>query len=58
MRIIVCGAGQVGSGIAERLSAEGNDVSIIDASEALVDRANEVLEVRALQGNAAHPDLL
>ncbi len=58
MRIIVCGAGQVGSGIAERLSAEGNDVSIIDASEALVDRANEVLEVRALQGNAAHPDVL
>ncbi len=58
MRIIICGAGQVGTGIAERLSAEGNDVSIIDASEALVERANEVLEVRAIQGNAAHPDVL
>lgn len=58
MKIIVCGAGQVGTGIAERLSAEGNDVSIIDASEALVARANEVLEVRAVQGNAAHPDIL
>lgn len=58
MKIIVCGAGQVGSGIAERLSAEGNDVSIIDASEALVERANEVLEVRAIHGNAAHPDIL
>ena len=58
MKIIVCGAGQVGTGIAERLSAEGNDVSIIDASEALVERANEVLEVRAIQGNAAHPDIL
>jgi trk/ktr system potassium uptake protein len=58
MKIIVCGAGQVGSGIAEKLSAEGNDVSIIDASEALVERANEVLEVRAIHGNAAHPDVL
>lgn len=58
MRIIICGAGQVGTGIAERLSAEGNDVSIIDASEALVERANEVLDVRAIQGNAAHPDVL
>lgn len=58
MKIIVCGAGQVGSGIAERLSAEGNDVAIIDASESLVDRANEVLEVRAIHGNAAHPDVL
>ncbi len=58
MKIIVCGAGQVGTGIAERLSAEGNDVSIIDASEALVERANEVLEVRAIHGNAAHPDVL
>ncbi len=58
MKIIVCGAGQVGSGIAERLSLEGNDVSIIDASEDLVERANEVLDVRAYQGNAAHPSVL
>ncbi|MCH9807351.1 MAG: Trk system potassium transporter TrkA [Alphaproteobacteria bacterium] len=58
MKIIVCGAGQVGFGIAERLSSEGNDVSIIDASEDLVTRANEVLDVRAFQGNAAHPDVL
>lgn len=58
MKVIICGAGQVGSGIAERLSAEGNDVSIIDANPALVDRANNMLEVSALAGNAAHPDVL
>src|SRR5690606_1714667 len=58
MKVIICGAGQVGSGIAERLSAEGNDVSIIDANQALVDRANNLLEVSALAGNAAHPDVL
>lgn len=58
MKVIICGAGQVGSGIAERLAAEGNDISIIDADVELVERANDVLEVRALRGNAAHPDVL
>ncbi len=58
MRVIVCGAGQVGFGIAERLAAEGNDVSIIDSSPELVQRANDVLDVRAIQGNGAHPDVL
>lgn len=58
MKVIICGAGQVGSGIAERLSVEGNDVSIIDASPKLVERANEALEVSAIAGNAAHPDVL
>lgn len=58
MKVIICGAGQVGFGIAERLSAEGNNVSIIDASPGLVERANDVLEVSAIAGNAAHPDVL
>ena len=30
MKVIICGAGRVGYGIAERLSEEGNDVSVID----------------------------
>ena len=58
MKVIICGAGQVGLGIAERLAAEGNDVSIIDINPALVQRANDVLEVRATLGNGAHPDVL
>jgi trk system potassium uptake protein TrkA len=58
MKVIICGAGQVGTGIAERLSAEGNDISIIDSSPDLVQRANDILEVRAIQGNAAHPDVI
>jgi trk system potassium uptake protein TrkA len=58
MKVIICGAGQVGLGIAERLASENNDVSIIDSQASLVDRANEMLEVRAIQGNGAHPDVL
>ncbi|MGB3720130.1 MAG: Trk system potassium transporter TrkA [Proteobacteria bacterium] len=58
MKVIICGAGQVGFGIAERLAAEGNDVSLIDVNPALVERANDVLDVRATVGNGAHPDVL
>ncbi len=58
MKVIICGAGQVGIGIAERLAAEGNDVSIIDINPELVQRANDALEVRATVGNGAHPDVL
>ena len=36
MRVLICGAGQVGYGIAERLAAEDNDVSVIDSSPQLV----------------------
>jgi len=58
MRILICGAGQVGFGIAERLSGEGNDVSIIDQDPALVRRIGDLLDVRAFIGNGAHPDML
>jgi trk system potassium uptake protein TrkA len=58
MKVVICGAGQVGLGIAERLAAEGNDVSIIDVRAELVQRANDMLEVRAICGNGAHPDVL
>lgn len=58
MKVIICGAGQVGLGIAERLAAEGNNVAIIDSSLELVQRANDMLDVRAIWGHGAHPDVL
>ncbi|PKQ01856.1 MAG: hypothetical protein CVT73_21290, partial [Alphaproteobacteria bacterium HGW-Alphaproteobacteria-12] len=32
MKVIVCGAGQVGFGIARQLASEQNDVTVIDQS--------------------------
>jgi len=58
MKVIICGAGQVGFGIAERLAAEGNDISIVDTRAELVQRANDTIDVRAYVGNGAHPDVL
>jgi trk system potassium uptake protein TrkA len=58
MKIIICGAGQVGYGIAERLSFEGNDVSVIDSSASLVQNIQDKLDVRGYHGHGSHPDML
>lgn len=58
MRIIISGAGQVGYGIAERLSLEGNDITVIDRSAELVTKIRETLDARGVVGHGAHPDIL
>ena len=58
MKIIICGAGQVGYGIAERLAKEGNDVSVIDSSAELVQNIQDKLDVRGYHGHGSHPDIL
>ncbi|WP_306119906.1 MULTISPECIES: Trk system potassium transporter TrkA [unclassified Roseitalea] len=58
MRVIICGAGQVGFGIAERLSSEDNDVSVIDTSHDLIARVRDTLDVRGVVGHGSHPDVM
>lgn len=58
MKIIVCGAGQVGSQIARHLSGEANEVVIIDMDPALVRRVTEAYEVGGVVGFASHPEVL
>lgn len=58
MRVIICGAGQVGYGIAERLSAEHNDVSVIDTSPELIQSVRDNLDARGFVGHGSHPDML
>ncbi|MCD2182198.1 Trk system potassium transporter TrkA [Rhizobium sp. GN54] len=58
MKVIICGAGRVGYGIAERLSQEDNDVSVIDISPALIAAITETLDVSGVVGHGAHPEVL
>ena len=46
MRVVICGAGQVGYGIAEKLAAEQNDVSVIDSSPRLINVASAAGRLR------------
>ncbi len=58
MKVIICGGGQVGYGIAERLASEQIDVSIIDTSVELIRNIRDNLDVRAFVGHGAHPGVL
>ncbi|MGL4280596.1 MAG: Trk system potassium transporter TrkA [Albidovulum sp.] len=58
MKVIICGAGQVGWQIARHLAGERNDVTIIDTDADLVRRATESLDVQGVAGFASYPDVL
>jgi len=58
VKVIICGAGQVGTSIARYLATEANDVTVIDESSDLVQRISDQLDVRGLVGHASHPDTL
>lgn len=48
----------MGYGIAERLSREGNEVTVIDSNPALVQRVRDTLDARGVHGHGSHPDVL
>ncbi|MFZ8941070.1 MAG: Trk system potassium transporter TrkA [Gemmobacter sp.] len=58
MKIIICGAGQVGWQIARQLAGEKNDVTVVDQNPDLVRRASEILDVQGIVGVASHPAVL
>ena len=58
MKVIICGAGQVGWQIARHLSGENNDVTVVDFNADLVRRATDTLDVQGIVGFASYPDVL
>ncbi len=58
MKVIICGAGQVGWQIARHLSSENNDVTVVDNNAELVARATDTLDVGGVTGFASYPDVL
>ncbi|GAA4217441.1 Trk system potassium transporter TrkA [Sagittula sp. NFXS13] len=58
MKVIICGAGQVGWQIARHLSGERNDVTVVDNNPDLVRRATDTLDVQGISGFASYPDVL
>ncbi|MEM8787529.1 MAG: Trk system potassium transporter TrkA [Pseudomonadota bacterium] len=58
MKVIICGAGQVGGQLARHLSGEGNDVTVVDQNDLLIRRITDQLDVAGITGFASHPDIL
>ena len=53
MKIIIVGDGKVGFTLAEHLSREEHDVTIIDTSDNALQKASDTLDVMCIKGNGA-----
>ena len=58
MKIVILGAGQVGSTVAESLVSEANDITVVDVEPMRLKRLQDRLDLRTVIGNAAHPAVL
>jgi trk system potassium uptake protein TrkA len=58
MKIIILGAGQVGSTLAENLASEQNDVTVVDIDSTALGELQERLDIRTVQGHASFPNVL
>ena len=50
MKIVILGAGQVGSTLAENLAREAHDITVVDASRSALNNLQERLDIRTVQG--------
>jgi len=59
MKILILGAGQVGSSAAQNLSREeSNEVTVVDMRPEVLRELQDRLDIRTVVGHAAHPDVL
>ena len=58
MKIIILGAGQVGSSVAVNLVSEANDITIVDIKPKLLQSLSERYDLQTIVGVASHPSVL
>ncbi len=58
MKIIVLGAGQVGSTVAQNLADENNEVTVVDLDLETLQDLNNRIDLNTVYGHAAYPNVL
>ena len=58
MKVLIVGAGAVGFNIANQLSQEGHDISVVEENPELVQKITEKLDVFVVAGNGSSPSVL
>ena len=58
MRIVILGAGQVGSTVASALVHEDNDITIVDKNESRLKELQDQMDIRSVLGFASHPKVM
>lgn len=58
MKIVIVGAGQVGSTLAENLASENNDITLIDINPQILTELQDRLDIRTIAGTGSYPSVL
>lgn len=58
MNIIILGAGQVGSGLADILSVEGHNITLVDISAQKLKDCQNRLDIQTIVGSCTYPNVL
>lgn len=58
MKILIVGAGRVGSSVAENLVSENNDITVIDTDSKQLSYLQERYDLRSVLGDASIPEVL
>jgi trk system potassium uptake protein TrkA len=58
MKIIILGAGQVGTSVAENLVSEANDITIVDTDTKRLQDLQDRYDLRTVNGEASYPEVL
>lgn len=58
MKIIILGASQVGSTVAQNLVSEANDITVVDIKSGPLQMLQDHLDLRTIQGNGSFPNVL
>jgi trk system potassium uptake protein TrkA len=58
MKVIICGAGKVGTSIARHLVEQNNEVTVIDRSTELIQSIKEKADLNTVIGSASNPSIL
>ncbi|MBQ8828759.1 MAG: Trk system potassium transporter TrkA [Burkholderiaceae bacterium] len=58
MRILIVGAGKVGTSVAENLVSESNDITIVDTNESRINEIQSNYDLRGIVGDATSPSTL
>ncbi|GAA5174278.1 Trk system potassium transporter TrkA [Modicisalibacter zincidurans] len=58
MKIVILGADQIGSSLAEYLAREGNEITVVDISASRLSDLTARLDIRTVEGKVSHPSVL
>lgn len=58
MKIVILGAGQVGSTVAHSLASEENDITVVDIDAAQLRQLQDRLDIRGVIGHASRPTVM